>query len=318
MAMISETKPESTEKLSNDLLEALDNLFGLHAGFRPVHAKGLMCSGVFTPSAEAAALTCAPHIQRPSTKVIVRFSNFGGVPTIPDNNPNANPRGFAIRFYLGEHVHTDIIGHSHNGFPTRTGEEFLQLAKALAISGEGTPKPTPLDLYMSAHPKAKHFFENPGLTPSSFAKESFFAVSAFKFTNKEGTSCFGRFQIHPEDGNNYLDAAAAATKSANFLFEEIDERLKRGPIRLRIIVEIAEEGDNVSDATVSWPANRRRVNFGTAVLTERVSDDDAEARKIIFDPIPRVTGIDPSDDPLINIRSALYLLSGRRRRAATK
>ncbi len=253
MAMISEMKPESTEKLSQELLEALDHLFGLHAGFRPVHAKGLMCSGVFTPSAEATTLTCAPHIQRPSTKVIVRFSNFGGVPTIPDNDPNANPRGFAIRFYLGEHVHTDIIGHSHNGFPTRTGEEFLALAKALVISGEGTPKPTPLDLFMSVHPKAKHFFENPGLTPSSFAKESFFAVSAFRFTNKESTSCYGRFQIHPEDGNDYLDAAAATTKNANFLFEEIDERLKRGPIRLRIIVEIAEDGDNVSDATISWP-----------------------------------------------------------------
>ncbi len=38
--------------------------------------------------------------------------------------------------------------------------------------------------------------------------------------------------------------------------------------------------------------------------------------KIIFDPIPRVDGIDPSADPIIAVRAALYLLSGRRRRAA--
>jgi catalase len=316
MTSTSQISAESTEKLSSELLDALDHLFGLHAGFRPVHAKGLMCSGVFTPTAEAAMLTRAPHVKNASTKVIVRFSNFGGVPTIPDNDPNANPRGFAARFYLGEHVHTDIIGHSHNGFPTRTGEEFLELAKALATSGPDTPKPTPLDLFMSSHPQALHFFQNPGPIPSSFARESYFAVSAFRFTNKEGVSHYGRFQIHPEDGNDYLDPAVVAGKDPNFLFQEIEQRLARGPIRLRIIVEIAEDSDNVSDATIAWPADRRHVNFGELVLTERVSDEDPDARKIIFDPVPRVDGIDPSDDPLIDLRAALYLLSGRRRRAA--
>ena len=36
-----------------ELLEAFDRVFGLHPGFRPVHAKGLMCTGTFTPAAEA-------------------------------------------------------------------------------------------------------------------------------------------------------------------------------------------------------------------------------------------------------------------------
>jgi catalase len=42
----------------------------------------------------------------------------------------------------------------------------------------------------------------------------------------------------------------------------------------------------------------------------------AEQKRIIFDPIPRVDGIDPSADPLLELRAAIYLLSGRRRRAA--
>jgi catalase len=58
------------------------------------------------------------------------------------------------------------------------------------------------------------------------------------------------------------------------------------------------------------------VAFGTITLTARVNDADREMRKIIFDPVPRVDGIDASADPLIEVRSALYLLSGRRRRAA--
>ena len=38
------TNPE----LAQQLLDALDKLSGLHPGFRPAHAKGLMCSGCFS------------------------------------------------------------------------------------------------------------------------------------------------------------------------------------------------------------------------------------------------------------------------------
>ena len=41
-----------------------------------------------------------------------------------------------------------------------------------------------------------------------------------------------------------------------------------------------------------------------------------ERLKMIFDPVPRVDGIDSSGDPLIELRSEIYLQSGRRRRAA--
>jgi catalase len=37
---------------------------------------------------------------------------------------------------------------------------------------------------------------------------------------------------------------------------------------------------------------------------------------VIFDPIPRVEGVEASDDPLLEMRAAVYLVSGRGRRAA--
>ena len=124
--------------LAQQLLDALDALSGLHPGFRPAHAKGLMCAGLFTPSPEAAHLTRAPHASRPSTPVTVRYSNATGLPTIPDNDPaQSGPRGIAIRFHLAEHVHTDIVAHSTNGFPVRTGEEFLAFLRAAAAFGAG-------------------------------------------------------------------------------------------------------------------------------------------------------------------------------------
>src|SRR5947209_1555133 len=123
--------------LISDLLGTLDQLAGgVHAGFRPAHAKGLMCAGTFHPSREAAELTRAPHAVRPSTPVTVRYSDSTGLPTIPDNDPaRSGPRGIAVRFHLAEHVHTDIVAHSTNGFPVRTGEEFLEFLRAAAAFG---------------------------------------------------------------------------------------------------------------------------------------------------------------------------------------
>jgi catalase len=304
--------------LSRDLLHALDDLNGLHPGFRPAHAKGILLASVFTPSPGATSLTRAPHAGRKSTPVTVRFSNSAGFPAVADNDPNfAGPRGIAIRFHLAEHVHTDIIGHSTDGFPARTPEEFLEFLRSIHSSGPDAPKPSPLEAFLGAHPKALAFVQTPKPIPTSFAKESYFTVTAFKFTGNDGNSRYGRFRVRPEGGNEYLDAPAAAAKSANFLMEEITERITKCPARLHIWVQVATGADTVDDSTVHWPEDRPQVEFGVVELNGVIPDGDREQHKIIFDPIPRVDGIEPSGDPLLDVRASLYLLSGRRRRAAS-
>jgi catalase len=301
--------------LAEQLLSALDALSGLHPGFRPAHAKGLMCAGTFTPAPQAANLTRAPHASRPSTPVTVRYSDSTGLPTIPDNDPaRSGPRGIAVRFHLAEHIHTDIVAHSTNGFPVRTGEEFLQFLRAAAAFGAG--KPEALAEFLAAHPGAKRFVETPKPIPTSFTREAFFAVTSFKFTNAQGVSRHGRFRIRPESGTEYLSDEQAAAKSPDFLFDEIGPRLARGPARLGVFVQLAGDGDDVTDSSVPWPEDRTEIPFGTITLSARVDDREPERRKIIFDPIPRVDGIDTSGDPLSEVRSEIYLLSGRRRRKA--
>ncbi|WP_433974729.1 catalase family peroxidase [Tunturiibacter lichenicola] len=302
--------------LSQELLQQFDAIFGLNPGFRPAHAKGTMLTGTFIPTAAAASLSKAPHIVRASTPVTVRFSNSTGVPLIPDNDPNANPRGFAVRFNLAEHVHTDIVSHSTDGFPTHTGQEFLEFLKALATSDPANLKGSPLEAFLGSHPKALAFVQAPKPAPSSFAREAYFGVTAMKFTNKDGVSRFGRYRIVPEAGVEHLDDAAAAAKSANYLFDEIAERIAKGPVKYRVLVQVADEGDVVDDATIHWPEDRKLLELGTISLIAPVADDAHEQKQIIFDPIPRVEGIEPSDDPLLELRAAIYLLSGRRRRAA--
>ncbi len=183
--------------LSQNLLQQFDTIFGLHPGFRPAHAKGILLAGTFTPAPEAASLTKAPHITRDSTPVTVRFFNSTGLPLLPDNDPNANPRGLAIRFHLAEHLHTDIVCHSTDGFPTRTGDEFLEFLRAVAASDPSKPSPSPIEQFLAGHPAALAFVQTPKPTPSSFARENYFGVTAMRFTNSDGVSRYGRIAQCP-------------------------------------------------------------------------------------------------------------------------
>jgi catalase len=305
---------EKLLSLSNDVIQQFDTLFGVHPGFRPAHAKGLMLNGTFRSSPQAASFTRAPHVTRPETPVLARFSNSTGLPMLPDNDPNANPRGLAIRFALGDHVHTDIISHSTDGFPTRTGEEFLEFLRAAAVA---STSPATIQAFLGAHPAALAFVQTPKPSPSSFARERYFGVTAMRFISANGSSRYGRYRIIPDAGVDHLDDATASSRGPNFLFDELSSRLAQGPIGFRILVQVAQDGDIADDATKHWPEDRQLIEFGRVQLTGVVAANDQEQQKIIFDPIPRVDGIEPSADPLLELRAAIYLMSGRRRRQAS-
>lgn len=307
---------ERIVKLADDLLQQFDTIFGLHPGFRPAHAKGLMVTGTFRPSPAASTLSSAPHLVREATPVTVRFSNSTGIPLIPDNSPDANPRGMAIRFHLGERVHTDIIAHSTDGFPTRDGGEFLELLRAIAASGPDVPSPKPVEVFLGSHPAALAFVLAPKPFPASLARQTYFGVTAFAFTNTAGQATFVRYRIVPEQGNDFLPEGEVAGLSPNFHFEELAGRVEKEPVRFRLVVQVAAPDDVTDDATVHWPESREQVELGALELTTVVPDTHAQQKQIIFDPIPRVQGIEPSPDPLLELRAAIYLISGRRRRAA--
>jgi catalase len=308
---------ERVVALAQDLIAQFDQMFGLHPGYRPAHAKGLMLTGSFKPSVEAQELTKAPHVERESTPVTVRFSNSTGLPQLPDNVADANPRGLAIRFNLAEHVHTDIVSHSTDGFPAKDGYEFLEFLRAAAASGPDVPSPKPVEQFLGTHPAALGFVQAPKPFPSSLARQTYFAVTAFAFTNADGKKRYGRYRIVPVEGNDYLSDEKVAAISANYHFDELAERVKKEPVAFTILVQVAEPGDTVDDATAHWPESRQLVELGTLELTEVVPDTLAEQKHIIFDPIPRVEGIEASGDPLLELRAAVYLVSGRRRRAAS-
>jgi len=224
----------------------------------------------------------------------------------------------AIRFTLGEHVHTDIITHSTPFFPTRTGQEFLEFLRAAAASGAGAESPSPVEKFLAAHPSALAFVQAPKPAPSSYARETYFGVNAFKLVDADGKATFIRYRVVPDLGVEKLSTSDLAAKGENYLQEELAARLSNGPFTYRLLAQIAEEGDITNDATVHWPETRKLVELGE-VKVEKLYDAEANVKDqkyIIFDPIPRVKGVEPSEDPLLDVRASVYLVSGRERRAA--
>jgi catalase len=297
------------------LVDALNAVFGKQTDNRAVHAKGVVLEGKFTPSPEAASLSKAPHLQSTAVPVTVRFSDFAGVPAIPDTDPNASPRGFAVKFHLPDGTDTDLVTHSYNGFPTATAEEFRDLLLALAASGPYAPKPTPLEKFFETHPIAKTFLTAEKPAPVSFGTLPYFGVNAFKLTNAKGDVTYVRFQLQPEAGAQYLTKEQLAAAGPNYLMEEIVKRVGERPVRFKYVAQIAEQGDKLDDPSIAWPDDRKTVELGTIEIDKAVADSDAAQRALLFIENAVPPGIEP-EDPMINIRSQAYAISFARRRAA--
>lgn len=294
------------------LVDSLNGVFGKHPGARAVHAKGIVFEGRFIPSASAATISRAPHLQNSPVSVTVRFSDFAGIPTVSDTDPLASPRGLAIRFHLPDGSNTDIVAHSFNGFPSATAADFRDLMIAIGSSGPNAAKPTPLDNYLSSHPAAQNFLTAPKPAPASYATLPYFGVNAFAFTNVDDEVTYGRYQFLPVSGAHYLSDEQAKHASANYLSDELRARLQKGPVRFRLVLQIAERGDEVSDPSIVWPDTRRTMELGEVAIYRSVPDNELANKTLLFLPSALPDGIGAAD-PMIAARSAAYAESYGRR-----
>jgi len=306
-----DTPTDAAPPLPQLAVNALNKLSGgPHAGYRANHAKGVMVSGAFAASKGAATLCKAPQFQRGKTiPVLVRFSDATGVPNLPNADPNASPHGMAIHFQLPDGTSTDIVSISSNGFPVATPEDFVALLTAIAQSGPGTAKPTPVEQFMSAHPLAAKWAATPRPAPVSFGTLAFYGVNAFQFTNAKGLRHYIRYRIAPESGEQSLAAVDAAKAQPDYLMADLPTRLAKAPIKFKLFAQLAEEGDPINDGSQVWPDDRKVVELGTITLTKLVPDQDKAQRSLMFNPLLVSKGIEPSQDPVLLFRPGVYAVS---------
>lgn len=306
-----ETQPSPTvaadQPAPQRMVDALYSAFGDNHS-RAVHAKGIMATGTFEPSPEANNLSRASIFAHGKIPVLVRFSDFTGIPDIPDTVGDANPRGFAIKFALPDGASADVVSHSFNGFPTATAAEFRDLLLAIGASGPTAAKPTPLDSFLAGHPIAKTFLTTQKPAPASYATLSYYGVNSFRFTSAAGVDRYVRYRFVPVDGEAFLTVDQLAAMGPNYLQTELPVRLASSSSAFIWYAQIADSSDVVADPSVAWPETRKLVKLGTLRI-ERMADSPTETdRATMFAPLNVPDGIAPAD-PMLNIRQGAYPLS---------
>ncbi|SRR5712691_605879 len=310
---VAQDAPASQKSVPEQVVDAFNGVFGVHPGARATHAKGVVLKGTFTPSASATSVSKAAHLQKKKTPVpaTIRFSNSTGLPAIPDTDPGASPRGMAVKFDLPDGSKTDIVVNSFNGFPVATATELRDLFLAIAATKPEDPQPTALDQFLSSHPSAKAFLEAPKPAPVSYATLAYFGVNAFKFTNAKGAATFGRYQLQPVAGEQFLTKEQLSAMGPDYLTTEIRARVRRGPVKFKLFLQVAAQDDKIDDPSIAWPDTRKKVELGTIAITKTTTESHT-ADTLLFLPGAVVPGIEAAD-PMIAVRSAAYPISFARR-----
>lgn len=299
-ARAQEAQPEA-------LIDALNGVFGKHAGVRAAHTKGICVKGTFTPTAEASSLSKAPQFAAP-VPLVGRYSLGGGDPAASDSQQD-NVRGIALHFQLPDGSNSDLLLISAPVFNAKTPEQFLELLTTVAQKD-----PAKIDAFFKAHPETTRqgAWLKARPVPASYATADYFGVHTFYLINAKGDRRGVKWKAEPAGGFVGLSDKEAAGKGSDFYAGELNERFAKGPVDYNLYAVLGEPGDQDDDPTSEWPADRKSVKVGTISLggLEPAATCDAG----IFDPNLLADGIEASqNDKILPMRSLDYAVSFGRR-----
>jgi catalase len=292
-------------------VDAANEVFGRHPGYRALHAKGTLCRGTFTAAPAGAAMTRAAHLRGEPVPATIRFSNGGGDPQAPDYAPDV--RGLAVKLYLPDGSRTDIVAQTAPRFPSRRPEGFVELMHA---SHPGLAMPFKFARFLARNPAAIRGLPANAAAlrpPVSYAAVPYYAIHAFRWIDGDGGAHYVRYTWVPQAPARSLSPLAAKRLGRDYLQHELRERLARGPAQFTLELQIAADGDPVDDPTAQWPDQRPRVIAGTLEVSGLETERETGGDVLIFDPTRVTDGIELSADPILQFRSGAYSASVERR-----
>ncbi|HEX4916404.1 MAG TPA: catalase family peroxidase [Limnobacter sp.] len=296
------------------LVDALEGVFGTHAGFRRSGARGVCAEGTFTGNRAGAALSKAVVFNGKPVPVTLRFSVGGGNPNAPENAKGV--RGLSAQFDLPNGEQWLMANISAPFFTAATPEGFLAFAEARRPDpATGKPNPDKIAAAAAKYPDYKPQMDWIAKTgvPASYAAVNYWGVNAFMFTNSKGQTQAVRWMFEPVTGQEFVDSEKLASYPKVFLEDELKGRVSQIPVVFNMVLQLAEPGDPTNNATVAWPDSRKKVVVGQLkvnAVTPKSSCDN-----INFNPLVLPTGMEGSDDPLLAARAGSYAVSQGRRLA---
>jgi catalase len=291
---------------------------------RVVHARGSGAHGYFQPYASMAEFTKAKFLQDPSVKtpVFVRFSTVAGSRGSADSVRDV--RGFSVKFYT-EDGNYDIVGNNIPVFFIQDAIKFADIIHAVKpepdneIPQASTAHPSFWD-FISLVPESMHmvmWILSDRTIPRNFNMMQGFGIHTFRWVNAEGKSRFIKYHWKPVAGvhsNVFDEAQKIAGKDPDFHRRNLWTSIEEGNYpEYELGVQIVEEEDehkfdfDILDSTKLIPEELVPVQpVGKMVLNRNPDNFFAETEQVAFRPSNIVSGIDFSDDPLLQGRLFSY------------
>ncbi len=314
MAQASSAAPSAAPVDPTTLVNQFEATGGRFAGYRRSGAKGICAAGEFVGTADARGLSTATVFSGKSVPVVVRFSVGGGNPNAPDNAKSQ--RNLALQFNLPDGERWMMGNISAPVFGASTPQQLLDNLKVRqADPVTKVADPAKIKAFTDANPEVllqgKHFASQP--VPASYGSVNYWGVHAHGFVNASGAKQFGKWVFEPVAGLQGLTDDEAKAKGANFLFDDLRQRVKDGKVAFNFNLELAQAGDKLDSATVPLPEGRKKVNLGMLKVTSVSEDGGGTCLTTNYNPMVMPKGVEASADPMLPARAAPYAVSlGRR------
>lgn len=302
------------EVTADQVVSAIEDVFGVTPGQRRNHTKGTCAVGEFVGRPEMAAYSRSLLFSGKRLPVTARFSLAGGNPKAPDTARTA--RGMALEFTLPDGALQHITMLNTPMFGAAQPSTFLaQMVAMKPDPATGKPDPAKIRAFMDGHPDSRPqaaflASHNP---PPSYANSAYFGIHTFKFVGRDGQVTPVRWRFVPRDGDKRLSDADLKTLPPDFLEQRLIKRTKRGKVYWDMIVALGEPGDPEDNPTLMWPDGRKEIKAGTLTITSAMPQHGAACEQINFDPLVMADGIEPSNDPVLMFRSPAYAVSFAKR-----
>lgn len=299
------------EPTPEELLGALNSVFGRHPGARGSHAKGFCAKGDFVPSRAVRRLTSASLYQETTVPATVRFSIGGGNPQVSDKARAV--RGLAIRLD-GKKERHELVMISEPIFFAATTRSFIEFFKArVPDPATGKPDPARIKAYAAAFPDGAR---QPALVAShaptaSYATTAYHSTHAFAFRAGKATT-HARVLATPVAGVTWLSAEEESSRPDVFLEPDARARLEKGPIEFIVQAQPATPQDSLVDPTLPWSTDGPPpIELGRLTVRSIEAAEVCDAGMFVPTVLP--SGIEPTADPILLARAAVYAVSlGRR------
>lgn len=310
IGMLNMLPAHSQQLTADQVIDTMEKLNKVVPGSRRNHILGVCTSGHFVGNREVQAFSKSELFSGKQLPALIRFSIAGGNPNAPDNA--RSPRGMAIEFSLSNDSFHHFTMLNVPVFGAATPEAFHQAMQANMPDPEtGKPNTQAIALFKTQHPESQALanYLQKNNPPSSYANSRYFSIHAFKFINTSNKTTLVKWRFEPAAGVLPLSDAEMAKPMPRFLNEELGQKIKLAPLKWKMQLVIGQEGDEQTNPTVSWPAERQEIEAGELTITTIYASNHSPCEKINFDPLTLSVGVEPTQDPVLLFRSPAYAAS---------